>query len=291
MDKIRTLTAQDGARIAYRLWQPGKPRRLIVLLHGMASNLTRWSEFVEHTTLKDSWDLLWPDLRGHGKSSYHGAITMDKWCHDLATLLKMEGYRQALIIGHSLGAQIAPQFVNRYPDAASGLVLLDPVFDQALRGDMRTLSRYKIFLYLLLGLVRLLNLFGLRRRAIPNRDLRKLDEKTRAELLDQGKQEAMIEHYSSVWADLKYFPTAHYLSETLEMIRPLPDPSRVNVPVLVLLSKGVTYTDIEETIKIIARYPDAEEVTIDAYHWPLTEKPDEVRRAIEEWCARRFGRV
>ena len=87
------------------------------------------------------------------------------------------------------------------------------------------------------------------------------------------------------------FSTAHYLRESLEMIRPLPDPSRVNVPVLVLLSKGVTYTDIEETIKIIARYPDAEEVTIDAYHWPLTEKPDEVRRAIEEWCARRFGRA
>jgi hypothetical protein len=26
------------------------------------------------------------------------------------------------------------------------------------------------------------------------------------------------------------------------------------------------------------------EVEIDCHHWPLTERPDDVRRAIESWC-------
>ena len=31
--------------------------------------------------------------------------------------------------------------------------------------------------------------------------------------------------------------------------------------------------------------PDVKMVPIDAYHWPLTERPVEVREAIESWCA------
>jgi len=35
--------------------------------------------------------------------------------------------------------------------------------------------------------------------------------------------------------------------------------------------------------------PAGEVVDLPAYHWPLTEKPHEVRAAIEEWVLRRFG--
>ena len=31
--------------------------------------------------------------------------------------------------------------------------------------------------------------------------------------------------------------------------------------------------------------PDVKMVPIDAYHWLLTERPVEVREAIESWCA------
>jgi hypothetical protein len=31
-------------------------------------------------------------------------------------------------------------------------------------------------------------------------------------------------------------------------------------------------------------------VTIDAYHWPLTENPTQVRAAIEKWCYALAGR-
>ena len=64
IETFRTLTVPDGATLAYRVKRGEAPRQVIVLIHGMASNMTRWSEFSEKTTLKKSWDLLRLDLRG-----------------------------------------------------------------------------------------------------------------------------------------------------------------------------------------------------------------------------------
>jgi pimeloyl-ACP methyl ester carboxylesterase len=287
MEKIRHLPTADGTTLSYRLFRgAAAPRRLIVLLHGVASNMSRWSEFVEHTSLKETWDLLRSDLRGHGESFSRGKLGLEIWCRDLRDVLDAEGYDQALLIGHSLGAQVAVQFAARYPARVRGLVLIDPIFHQALRGGMRVLSRLRPAVSLLAVLVRLLGRLGLRRQNIPVRNLRTLDEKTRQDLLAAGKQEEMIELYSSPWEDLKFFPTASFLQELIEISRPLPVLAEIKVPILALLSSGITYTDPRITKKILAGNAQAQTVTVDAYHWPLTEKPQEVREAIEKWCER-----
>lgn len=163
METIRTLPAADGAMLGYRLLRgAAAPRRLIVLLHGVASNMSRWSEFVEHTSLKQTWDLLRPDLRGHGESFLRGRLSLEIWCRDLREILDAEDYDQALLIGHSLGAQVAVQFAARYPARVRGLVLIDPIFHQALRGGMRVLSRLRPAVSLFAVLLRLLNRLGLR---------------------------------------------------------------------------------------------------------------------------------
>lgn len=289
MEMIRNLSTADGATLGYRLFRgAAAPRRLIVLLHGVASNLSRWSEFVEHTSLKETWDLLRPDLRGHGESFARGRLGLEIWCRDLRDILDAEGYDQALLIGHSLGAQVAVQFAALYPARVRGLVLIDPIFHQALRGGMRVLSQLRPAVSLLAVLVRLPSRLGLRRRHIPARNLRKLDEKTRQDLLSAGKQKEMIELYSSPWEDLKFFPAASFLQELIEISRPLPALAEIKVPILALLSSGVTYTDPGITQKTLAGNAQVQTVTVDAYHWPLTEKPQQVREAIEKWCARYF---
>ncbi|WP_372521950.1 alpha/beta fold hydrolase [Sulfuricaulis sp.] len=287
MEVIRNLTTADGATLGYHLFRgAAAPRRLIVLLHGVASNMSRWSEFVEHTSLKESWDLLRPDLRGHGESFARGRLGLEIWCRDLRDILDAEGYDQALLIGHSLGAQVAVQFAARYPARVRGLVLIDPIFHQALRGGMRVLSWLRPAISLLAVLVHLPSRLGLRRRHIPVRNLRKLDEKTRQDLLAAGKQKEMIELYSSPWEDLKFFPLASFLQELIEISRPLPALAEIKVPILALLSSGITYTDPGITQKMLAGNAQVRTVMVDAYHWPLTEKPRQVREAIEKWCER-----
>jgi pimeloyl-ACP methyl ester carboxylesterase len=59
--------------------------------------------------------------------------------------------------------------------------------------------------------------------------------------------------------------------------------------VLALLSRGLTFSDLATTRDLLSRLAHAELVEIDAFHWPLTEKPVEVRRAIEAWCQRLPG--
>ncbi len=290
MDTLRSLTTADGTTLGYRLWRQGAtPRRTIVLLHGMASNMTRWSEFMEQTSLKESWDMLCPDLRGHGKSFAREWLDMDTWCRDLLALLDTEGGDRVVLVGHSLGAQIVVHFAGRYPARVRGLVLIDPVFHRALRGTMRTVSLMQPAIQGIVSVILFLNRLGLRRRRIPGRDLRKMDEATRAKLLEAGKQEEMIALYSSPWEDLRFFPVASYLQEMLEIIRPLPPLSRIPGPILALLSKGITYTDPEITRRVLSEHAQTRIETIDAYHWPLTEKPAQVRAAIETWCAQLAG--
>lgn len=289
MDLVKSHLLPDGMSLRYRLWEPAHARGLVVLLHGLASNQTRWSEFVEHTALKQNWKLLRPDLRGHGESFSRSSLSMEAWVADLAELLDAERADTAVLIGHSLGAHVALRFTARYPARVRGLVLIDPAFPEALRGSLRAFRRLAPLVRVLVSIIRLLNTLGFRRRHIPLRDLRQLDETVRAELLEHGRSEDFVRRYSSVYADLKYFPTAHYLKEAIEMTRKLPAPGALGIPVLVLLSKGLTYTDPDRTRALLDGAERVDVETIEAYHWPLTENPEQVRATIERWFARRFG--
>ena len=278
--------APDGTKIAYRLWRGGDRKRpLIVLIHGVASNLTRWSEFLEHTSLKNDWDILRLDLRGHGESLRRGKLNMEIWSQDLLGILEAENYSYAVLIGHSLGAQLATHFASHHSPQIKGLVLIDPVVEKALKGSMRWARYLRSVIALLVVTIRLLNWLGLYRRHLPSRDLRALDKKMRTTLLASGQYEAMIDRYSSPWPNLKVFPTANYIQEIMQMVRSLPALPSIKVPVLILLSRGGTYTDPDRSRDMMRRIPDVKIVLIDAYHWPLTERPVEVRRAIESWCA------
>lgn len=285
MEELKHIEAGDGASLGYRLLRAGgQSRRVIILVHGLASNMTRWSELVDNTSLTDSWDLLRMDLRGHGESLWRGRLDMETWCNDLLRVLDAEGYEKAVIVGHSLGAQIAVHFASWHPSRANGIALIDPIVSGALLGHLRLASRFLFLLKILVAVIRLLNTIGIYRRRIPSRDLRELDETMRRELLAEGKVEEMVKRYSSVKPDVTHFPTANFLQEIIQMVRPLPDLATVKSPVLVLLSSGVTYTDPTATRRAIDEFQQATTVTIDAYHWPLTEKPETVRGAIENWA-------
>ena len=60
-------------------------------------------------------------------------------------------------------------------------------------------------------------------------------------------------------------------------------------PVQVLISGGTTLADFNVNRSEAARFPESEVVMLDANHWPLTETPDDVREAIDDWVGRTFG--
>lgn len=285
-ETLRSLTVPDGVTLRYRLWRPGLPRQVLVLLHGVASNMTRWSEFAGRTTLRDSWDLLRLDLRGHGLSLHRGRIGMAEWGADLAAILDAEGYPRAVVAGHCLGANVALEFAVRYPGRAAGLVLIEPILPEALIGPMRRTARLKPLFVAAVRLIRALNALGIHRwRRLAPLDLEELDRETRALMSTAGAEEALWKRYAAPWFDLRTTPSGTYLQALIALSGRPPDLSAITIPVLALLSTGGSFADPVMTERLLSACRDYAVVKLKAQHWIPTEQPEAMRRAVEAWCA------
>jgi len=259
---------------------------MLALAHGMGSNMTRWSEFFEQTSLKASWDLLRFDLRGHGDSLWRGPTGMGIWCGDLAAILDAEGYDRALVGGHCLGANFALEFAWRKPDRASGLVLVEPMPRSAQVGALRLLQPLAPLMRLAAGAVRALNAIGIRRRREERLDLRALDAATRIAMASEGSARALTGTYASPFFDLRHMTTAAYLQDLVELWRDVPPLASIQTPALALVSTGRHFTDPLLVQQVMAAMPRLTLKRIEAMHWIPTEQPQAMREAIDQWCGR-----
>jgi pimeloyl-ACP methyl ester carboxylesterase len=169
------------------------------------------------------------------------------------------------------------------------LVLLDPVFQRGLQGKQRRIWQLRWLVRAVRALIAAANVVGIRRRHIPNRDIRKLDEETREALRGADSFDEIAKRYSALGPILASLPTANYLGQVLATVGPLPPLEQIEVPVAVLLSGSTTLANNEINRQEAARFPNRAVLTLAANHWPLTEAPDETRQAIEDWIDRTFG--
>ena len=228
----------------------------LVLLHGAASNATRWAEFVEHARL-ERWKILRPDLRGNGTAALpRTRLGMDLWCDDLVAMLDRERCERAVIGGHCLGANIALQFAARHASRVRALVLIEPMPPQALAGSAAWLPYLRPVLLALYGASRALNACGIYRRRLAPLDLREWDRATR-------RGERQLTMLASLGVDLAATPLAAYTRMLAATAEPWPD------------------------ARALAALPHCEVVELDAVHWIPTEQPEAMRRAIEDWLRRR----
>ncbi|HSF02685.1 MAG TPA: alpha/beta hydrolase [Solirubrobacterales bacterium] len=286
MEIARTLVTPDGATLTYRLWRPGAPRRLVVLVHGLASNLSRWAEFMATTRLRESWDLLRLDLRGFGGSLWRGRAGLDEWCRDLAAILAAERTSRAVVVGHCLGANVTLHFAARHPEAVQGLVLIEPMLRQALTGSLRLATRMRPLALALVPLVRGVNGLGVHRRSLETLDLEPLDREARAAMAVAGPGAFPEARYGSPLEDLRSTPTAVYLAGLLAVTGSVPNMREIRAPTLALLSRGGRFGDPAVTARALADLPQCETRVLEARHWIPTECPAAMRQAIEEWCGR-----
>ncbi len=286
-DSMRRLSAADGAELSYWVHRREHgPSPAVLLIHGAASNHTRWSEFTRHTTLRSRYDLVRPDMRGNARSMVRGKLDLDVWCRDLVAILDAEGYPSAIVVGHSLGAQIALHLAATHPRRVHALALIDPVVRQALTGKQRRIRRMEPAFRLAIWILRAANWLGIRQRRFPLMDLEALDAETRAAMQGAHPQKELVQRYSALGLIFEHMPIANYLQQLVATARPLPRLETIVAPTLVLESTGVDLMDRPMARAELARLPDADFVEIDATHWPLTERPGEVRRAIENWIER-----
>jgi len=283
MDENKYLESKDGVKLMYRRWMPKRMKEStpIVLLHGAASNSTRWWHFVKHSRLAVDRILFRPDLRGHGESLWRGPANIEDWCQDIAELLQHEQKARAIVVGHCMGANIALSFASRFPDRCAGLVLIEPIAREAVTSILARFRPLIIpILYLTVVLIKLLNRLGIYRRQLKTLDLKLLDR--RVHEAGSAELQEMLTEYGSPRHDLKVIPTAQYLGNLIEIMRSLPI-SEVRCPSLVIQSSGKSITDPKRTQGLLQRLPEVKFATIKSEHWLPATHPDHLCELIDTW--------
>ncbi len=119
-DGVRLFAVEDG------------DGPVIVMLHGgMANHLAALPLIAPLSTTNR---IIAPDLRGSGKSWYGNTLTFDRLAEDVESLLDHIGVERAVVGGVSGGSGVALRFALRFPDRASGLVVVKPVYAGGDRG-------------------------------------------------------------------------------------------------------------------------------------------------------------
>lgn len=124
-DEIKKVSLGNGETLAYR--EAGDPKcQTLVLIHGNMS-----SSFHFNTTfpkLDKKYQLLAPDMRGFGESTYHEPVNKLKdFADDILDWLDQLAIKDAVVLGWSTGGGVAMEMAIARPDVVSKMILVESV--------------------------------------------------------------------------------------------------------------------------------------------------------------------
>ena len=116
------LIKRNGVRLAYEEMNSAAPP--IILVHGWSCDHTVFAR--QAKVLSQSHHVVLVDLRGHGMSDApHQDYTMAAFADDLAWLCTEFALVKPIVVGHSMGGNVALELAARRPELLSSIVLID----------------------------------------------------------------------------------------------------------------------------------------------------------------------
>lgn len=113
----------NGINLRYHRTGGGKPP--VVLLHGITDNGLCWTRVAQ--ALESDYDVIMPDARGHGESDKPASgYRAEDHAADVASLIELLGLHRPVLLGHSMGADVAAHVAALYPILVGGLIAEDP---------------------------------------------------------------------------------------------------------------------------------------------------------------------
>ena len=131
------ITSADNANKGGMAMVPTSPRLacrrtgaadqpVVVLLHSLGASGAAWEGVIDE--LVDTYSLLVPDLRGHGRSERAAVADVEEWAADLERVLDHAGIepeQQVTLVGVSVGGIEAMVFAATRPEWVGALVVAD----------------------------------------------------------------------------------------------------------------------------------------------------------------------
>lgn len=206
------------------------------------------------------------DLRAHGASRPNRApLTAERLVADIESLVAATGLERPVLVGHSLGGNLAQELVRRRPSSYSALVVMDATWNA---GPLRWVERGLLGLAAPgLALIPAHRLPGVMARASA------VTEPARAELTREFAQIPKRE-FLAVWR------------ATTELVRPAPG-YRTPVPLHLLRGERDRTGNIARAMPAWAAHEGVRERVVQgAGHTPSLDAPAHVTAALLEMLAR-----
>lgn len=119
---IASEIIREGCALRYWLTEPREGPQ-VVFTHGAGIDHREWEDTL--ALLAEEFRVLYWDVRGHGESRPAGSpFTLARATDDLLALLDHLGIEQAILVGHSMGGNIAQEVIFRAPRRVRAAVLL-----------------------------------------------------------------------------------------------------------------------------------------------------------------------
>jgi pimeloyl-ACP methyl ester carboxylesterase len=257
---VRTL-ALAAATLAYDDLGPVDGATPLLLVHGHPFDRSMWRGLLTGSTGRR---VIAPDLRGYGAST--GAVA--RWsdlADDLVDLMDALRVPRAVVVGLSMGGQIALDLAVRHPARVAGLLLADTM--AGAEPDVPG------------------------RRAAADRLLREGMDPYAVEnlyrMVRPGSPAAVSEHVMAMMRETD--PVGAAAAQRARADRPdlLPVLGTLDVPTVVVVGADDAFTPVDDARAIADGIPGAELVVVDgAAHMPNLEQPAAFDAALTHLLAR-----
>ncbi|MGW2960461.1 alpha/beta fold hydrolase [Streptomyces sp. NPDC001220] len=253
--------------LAYDDNDPQTSRTPLLLIHGHPFDRTMWHP--QRTAFAPSRRVIAPDLRGYGASPVTPGVTpLSRFAADLAELLDALEVETCVLVGLSMGGQIAMECYDLFgAERVRGLVLADTSPSPETPEGRRA------------------------RNAMADRLLREgmrgyADEVLEKMVAPYARPEVKA-HVHRMMTTTDPEGAAAALRGRAERPDYRPLLAKVTVPALVVVGTDDEYTPVSDAEAMHALLPDATLRIIDAAaHLPNLERPEDFNRALSEFLSR-----
>jgi pimeloyl-ACP methyl ester carboxylesterase len=260
-----SIDRNSRARLVYR--RSGRGDRAVIFIHGFLDAGRVWNDVVAQFEDRNV-ELIEVDLAGMGERIEEaGPFTLDRFASDVRAVAASTG-KPVVVVGQSMGAQVAELVAAALPQQVAGLVLLTPV---PLGGT--NLPDEAIAPFRALG---------------SDRAAQRAVRRQLSVHLDAGRLEWLV----AIGARSKPEVIAAFANA---WNRGHPDglrPSKHRGPVLIVRGDGDPFVNQAMIAAIAPRFEDATTAIVHAAgHWPHVEQPEAFATLLAQFLDRLHGGV
>jgi pimeloyl-ACP methyl ester carboxylesterase len=270
-------------------WRADGSGPALLCSNGLAGSPIVWRGLAKHFAATHTV-ITW-DYRGHGRSpvpEHPDGVTVIQCARDLWTVAEQAGFREAVLLGHAMGAQVSFEAYRLRPEGVRALVsvlagargayalaggpALTPVLTLLLEVGARNAELAQKAVR---ALVRLPGVWqAIRALAIVHPDLSPHDD---FEPFLQHLAQLDLRAFFALARDLLSHDAGAVLAE-------------VRVPTLVVAGERDLFTPVEESRELASRIPGAELLVVrGGTHAALLEQPELIALAVEKFLRQNGG--